>query len=204
MDAAELKTLVTGNGFPAIPVLIPNDDSPCPPRFEGTLDEFWTAAKALGTKVVFLVVMQMDESDFEREVSSNDVPRIDEDEEDDSYDGENYSVDLEKVLPSISTFRKHVGKDCAFRLIAKGGVAEMEFLLTETWWDEFQEEAEKAIELWMDRRNERVEEVEANSEKKTKELIVSLKTLISDAEFCSLTTQRAMRAYALEKFPELE
>jgi len=182
---------------------MPDDDTPDPPRFEGTLDEFWAAAKALGTKAVFLRVMQMDESDFERDVPSDDVPRGDDDEEDESFDGENYTVDLEKALPSISRFRKHVGKDCAFILIAKGGVAELDFLLTENWWDEFQEEANKAVDLWLTSRNEKYGEAEAENQKKTEKLLESVRGLISDREFCLLRTHRAKIDYAIEKFPDL-
>lgn len=202
MDAAELKKLAAANGFPAVPVIITGAESNYP-RFEGTLDEFWVAAKALGAKVVFLLVMQIDDSDFERDVPSDDVPRVEGDDEDDSFDGESYWVKLEEISPSISKFRKHIGKDCAFILIAKGGVAEIDFLLTEEWWDEFQEEAGKAIEKWKDGRSEKSEEVEEANERKTAQLLESLKGLINDREFCQLRTHRAKIAYAIEKLPDL-
>jgi len=204
MDAAELKGLIVKHSFHVIPVLMPDDDTDQLPRFEGTLDEFWVAAKALETKAMFLVVMQIEESDFQKDISSENVPRIDADEEDDAFDGEKHTIDLEEELPSISKFRQHIGKDCAFILIAKGGFAELDFLITEKWWDEFQEEAEKAVELWMDQRGKQFEEGEAETRKRTTELLALLKALMGDHEFCLLKTQRAMLAYAIEKIPELE
>jgi hypothetical protein len=203
MNGAELKEQILKNGLYPIPVCMPADDS-SRPRFEGTLDEFWAAAKALGAKAVFLEIRQMDESDFEQELSSKHVPRIDEDDDDDSFDGQTYTVDLEQTSPSISKFRKYVGKDCAFVIIAKGEFAELDFLITESWWDEFQDEAEKTVEAWMEKRGEQAEEVEAKTAKRTKELLGQLKALMNDREFCLLKTQRAMLAYAIEKIPELE
>ena len=202
MDATELKRLAAENGFPAIPVAMPGNDDAEIPRFEGTLGEFWGAAKALEAKAVFLLVNQMDESDFERDVSTDDVPKSDEDDE--TFDGESYAVDLEEVSPPIAKFRKYVGKDCAIVLIAKGGVAELDFLITESWWDEFQEDADKAVESWVENRNEKFGEAEAEKQEKTGKLLQSLRGLINDREFCLLRTQSAKLAYAIEKWPELE
>ena len=203
MDAAELKKLATSKGLPPIPVSLPDDDLPRPPRFAGTLDEFWAAATTLGAKALFISIGQMDESDFERLMPSDDVSHIEEDENDGTFDGENYTVSLEGIRPSISRFRKHVGKDCAFVLVAKGGVAEIDYLLTETWWDEFQEEADKAVESWLESRNARYEDVEAANQEKTGKLLESLSGLINDRNFCLLRTHRARITYAIDKLPEL-
>lgn len=202
MDAVELKKLAEANGLPAISVIITGDEPPVS-RFHGTLNEFWTAAKTLGAKAVFMSVMQMDESDFERNVPSDDVQHIEDDDGDESFDGDDYWVSLEKHSSAITKFRKHVGKDCAFILVAKGGVAEIDFLLTEPWWDAFQEEAGKAIEKWRDSRSEKSETAKQTSEKKKAELLRTLRGLINDQEFCQLRTHRAKIAYAIEKHPEL-
>lgn len=199
MTATELKELIVKNGFHPVPVLSPDGDDDKLARFAGTLDEFWAAAKALSTKVVFLMVHQMDDSDFERS-ASNDSPSYRDDDEDD--DGE--MIDLEEVLPSISKYRKHVGKDCAFILVTKGGCAEIDYLLSEPWWIEFQEDAAKAVETWMERHEAETEAEEAETEKRNNELLKQLRSLISDKEFCCMRTQRAMLAYAIEKLPELE
>jgi len=204
MTGTELKMIIAEKGFHPISVSMPNDDLDRTPRFEGTIDEFWVAMKALGAKVVFLLEMQMNESDYVRNIPSDDLIRNNEDDEDDSFNGENYTIKLEEILPTISKFRRHVDKDCAFVLIAKGGIAEMDFLITEEWWDEFQEEAEKAVEIWTECHNEQAEKVEAKVEKRNAELLVKLKALINDREFCLLKTQRAKFVYALEKIPDLE
>lgn len=203
MDTAELKKLATEQGLHPVLVRLPEDkdESESVARFQGTLDEFWVAAKALGAKAVFLEVLRMDESDFERDVSDEDVPRIDEEDDDSGDDG---TLDLVKAVPAISRFRKYVGKDCAFILIAKGGVDEIGLMLTEPWWDEFQEEGDKVVAKWAGEQNERYGEQEAEHEKQNEVLLESLRGLISDRAFCTQRTQAAMMAYALEKFPDLE
>lgn len=197
MTAAELKELIVKNGLHPVPVLNAGGDSEDMPRFEGTLDEFWAAAKALSSKVVFLQVHQMDEDDLKRPVSNEDSYRPGEEDEGDI-------IDLEEVAPSMSKFRKHLGKDCAFILTAKGGFADIDYLLTEPWWDEFQQEASRAVDTWTERREAEKAEESAENEKKNDELLKQLRALIGDKEFCRLRTQRAMLAYALEKLPELE
>jgi hypothetical protein len=203
VDATELKRLAKEHGFPAIPVVMSSESSPQVPRFDGSLDEFWDAAKALGAKTLLLLVMQFDESDFEREVDGSDIPRSDADDNDDSFDGEKFTVDLEQASPSISKFRKHLGKDCCFVLITKGGFADVDILITEPWWDEFCDEADKAVEKWTADRDEKYGEEEAENQKKTEKLLEAVRGLISDREFCLLRTHRAKIDYAIEKFPEL-
>lgn len=143
MTAAELQGLITKNGLHSISIQFPRDETPTTPRFDGTLEEFWVAAKAIEAKVVFLFVEHMDEGDFERPVPSG-GPGRDFEEGEEDFDEE--IVNLEEVRPGISKYRKYVGKECAFVLQAKGGFAELEFLITESWWDEFLDEAAKAFD----------------------------------------------------------
>lgn len=200
MEAVELMKLVTEHGLHPIPVRMPSDadESDRVARFQGTLDEFWVAAKALDAKVVFIEVLKMDESDFERDASEEDVPRGN-----GSEDDEEDVIALEKVVPGIAKYRKYIGKDCSFILVTKGGAAEIGMMLTEDWWDEFLEEADKAVAVWAEKQNEKFGEQEAEEEKQQGEMLRTLRGLISDKEFCRLRTLRAMMEYAIDKHPEL-
>lgn len=201
MTSKELNALIASHRLHPIPINTLNPEAPEIPRFKGTLDEFWTAAKALGSKVVFLMAMQMDEADFQREVPSEDVPPLP--EGDDEFDGE-YLVDLLERQPALSKYRKFVDADCAFILQAKGGIADLEFFLAEAWWEEFQQDAEKVIESWIAERARRAEDCRAERGRRAEGLLKQLRALINDQEFCGQRTQRAMLTYAIDKYPDLE
>lgn len=162
------------------------------PEFEGTLEEFWEAAKALGTKAILIEAMKMEEADFEREFEHN------------TDESEVENINLLDLSPELREYATHVGKDCTFILVAKGGVADIEFTLTEPWWDEFQEKAAAAYGAWADGLNEK-SEADANAQREADEkALKSLRGLISDSEFCRLRTLRSMLEYATERFPELD
>lgn len=199
MNSQELHTLIAAHGFHAIPIQMLGPEAPELPRFKGTLDEFWVATSALESKVVFLMAMQMDEADFQREVSSDDVPPL----PDDEFDGE-YLVDLLERQPALSKYRKYVDADCAFILQAKGGLAELEFFLAEAWWEKFQAETEEVVETWIAERARRAKDFQSERGHRVEALLKQLGALIQDSEFCGQRTQRAMLTYALEKIPDLE
>ncbi len=178
MNVAQLIRQATAKGIPAFHVSIPDGDAPDVPRLEGTLKEFWAAAKTLKAKAVFIQARQLDEDDFEVELPEDCVPWYGPDD-DSSFDGDNYSVAVEKVSPAISSYRKFLGEDCAFVLTAKGGVAELEFLVTEDWWEEFNDESDKAVDVWLDRRERAEGKAAAGREKRTAKRLGSPSPLLS-------------------------
>src|SRR5665213_1363744 len=205
MNTSEIKHLIAENGFHPIPVLSGDDDDEREnPRFDGTIEEFWPALKALKAIAVFVNVLRLDESDFGRP-PPEDAPyeESDEDEFDRSEDGE-VVINLEDFVPSIKRFREHLGKECAFVLTAKGGAADLDILIQVDWWKEFLEDADKAVELWTAKQEKLREMADAETEEQEQELLKTLRGLISDKAFCVLPTQRAMKAYALENHPELD
>jgi len=204
MTTADLKRIIAEKTLHPIFVTSVSEEDSSVPRFEGTLDEFWLATKALGATAIFIYVSRFEDADFSRP-PPDDLPYDGDDEENsDAVQEGTPVIDLEKQLPPISKFRKHIGKECAFVLSTKGGVADLEMLIQVDWWTEFLLEADKAVEAWTDKQNERRGRLEAESQEQQKELLKTLKGLIEDRAFCVLATQRAMKTYALDKFPELD
>ncbi len=177
--------------------------------FIGTLDEFFLAAKALGAKTIFLVSSSLDEDDFIYTNEFDDADELSyEDEEDveEETDSDEFSdeVDLTVALPSLSEFKKYLTKEYAFILIAKGGSNELSFYHEEEWWKTFESQREEAIEKVDEDREAIVKKMLKQQAENNKERIKLVRALIHDSEFVHIPTQRGMRAYAIEKHPELE
>lgn len=200
MTLAEIKDLTTGKGFHPISVRPSGTEKPETPRFDGPLDDFWKAAKEIETRAVFIATHVFEESDLDGPASEQGNPgRVVQDD-----DLSNEAVTLEEMSPAISKYRKYLGKDCAFILRTKGGFAELEFLLTEPWWDQFHEDADSAIAAWNAKIDAEEAEADKEDERKNAERLKTLKSLLDDRGFCALKTQKAMLAYAVQKFSELE
>jgi hypothetical protein len=175
-------------------------------RFVGSLEEFFEATKALGITSVFFLVWKLDEEDF---LYDSDY------EEDGDYSDEvepaseksdegNESFDLTVALPSLADFKKRIGQEHEFLLVAKSQFASISFSLSESWWDSFAEQREKAIQKVDENREAMREKMEKQKLEKENELLKQVRGLLNDLEFSRIPTQRGMKAYALEKFPKLE
>jgi|CXWL01.1.fsa_nt_gi hypothetical protein len=209
MLTSELTQRIKSAGFYPIPVEgCTSRDESTDLVFSGSLEEFFEAAKALGATVMFFFVLKLGEEDFNYDLdydykdSGEDL-----DEEvlsSDESAGDAESFDLTVALPSLADFRKHLGKECQFLLIAKSQLAALSFSLSEAWWDSFEEQQQKAIEKVAEDREAIRKKMEAQRLKKEESVLAKTRSLLDDSEFCRIPTQRGMRAYALEKFPELE
>jgi hypothetical protein len=192
MDTTDLIKLAKDNGLCPIPVNLSEDwhDSNSLPQFQGTLQQFWDAAKALEAKAVLIESWKMEESDFERE--------------DDTGESDDDTISLLTLSPSLEKYRSFVGKEYTFLLVTKGGAAEIELTVTESWWDEFQEKADEAYDNWAAGQNDKTEEEEAVQAEANEKALKSLRGLIADSGFCQLRSFRSMLEYAIERIPELD
>ncbi|HEY3755307.1 MAG TPA: hypothetical protein VGL42_04075 [Opitutaceae bacterium] len=128
MTIVELKRLITHGGFYPVSIVLNSEDRTKNPRFEGDLNDFWQAAKALGAKAVFIQTARLTESDFQQQ-----------------RPGSNDKVALENHLPRLSDFRKHIGREAAFLLSARSASSNLDFLIQEDWWIEFHKTADEAM-----------------------------------------------------------
>ena len=204
MTTGELSQLVSSQGLASIRIEGSADkDDYTGALFIGDLDGFWIACKAVGAKAIFIYASALDEGHFEYELNEDEA--IDDGEEEDGLEIEDDNiVDLTALLPALGKFKNKIGTDYAFILCAKGGFSEIAFHIEETWWAKFDEEWSRAVEIAEVNRGAIIEKAEAKRAEREERLVVKLKELISDAEFVSNPTQGGMRAYALEKLPELE
>ncbi len=207
MTLTELKTLIESHGLHPIQVDgEATDDERDEFLFTGTIEEYFKAARVLNTMAVLTFVSTLDEGDFLHDVEfyENSEESGEPYEEDQSEQSETeMEIDLTVALPSLSQFKQHLGKECAFRLLAIGERTTLSFYIEEDWWHHFVEECNDAIEkVKEDRETIRRKMAEKYADKE-KELIKLVKDLINDNEFVRIPTQRGMKVYALEKHPEL-
>ena len=175
-------------------------------RIIGSLEDFLEAVRALGITVVFLSVWKLEEEDF-LYTSENEDELDNSNEEEtpsDGLAGNNESFDLTVALPSLADFKKHIGQEHSFNLMAKSQSASISFRLNESWWDSFAEQQDKAIQKVDENREAILEKMAKQELQKEDNLLKQVRSLLSDPEFCCITTQRGMKAYAVEQFPELE
>lgn len=100
-------------------------------------------------------------------------------------------------------FKKHIGEDHSFLLTAKSQLGELSFCVTEAWWNSFEQERDKAIEKIDEDREAIREKMEKRRRQKEEGLLKLARNLLNDPDFSRIPTQRGMKAYALEKHPEL-
>ncbi|MDP3091635.1 MAG: hypothetical protein Q8N04_13220 [Nitrospira sp.] len=209
MLTSELTQRIKSAGFYPIPVERgASRDESTDLVFSGSLEEFFEAAKALGATVMFFFVSKLGEEDFNYDVDcdyNDGGEHLDEEvlSSDESAGGAE-SFDLTVAWPSLADFRKHLGEECQFLLIAKSQLAALSFSLSEAWWNSFEEQQQKAIEKVDEDREAIRKKMEAQRLKKEESVLAKTRSLLDDSVFCRISTQRGMRAYALEKFPELE
>jgi len=172
--------------------------------FKGSLGGFLDAVKAMEVRVVFFSALTLEEEHFKY------VPKPDDDFNDPDYPEETDTIkdeesfDLTVALPTLAKFREHIGKEGMFHLIAKSPREMLNLYLTEAWWDEFGEQRSIAADKVDQNQEEVRERMEKQQAEREEQLFKQVRALLSDPEFCRIPTQRGMRAYALERFPDLK
>ncbi len=168
----------------------------------GSLEDFLKAAKALKAEAVFVVNTMLHEDDFKYESDGEDD--VDDDDDDHNLSGDDQPVYLPSVMPSLNKFKKYIGQDCAYKLFVTTGNNILGFFIRELWWDEFAERYMEAIDKIEENREAVLASQRAELKAKQKKVLDRLKLLMNDTAFVKLPTQKAMRAYAMDKIPELE
>lgn len=199
MTTSELVQRIKSAGFFPIQVeLFADSNESVGFKFVGGLEDFFEAAKAMGVTTLFVFVCKLEEEDFLHDSDYED------DDEELIGRSEKESLDLTVALPSLANFKKHIGHECEFRLTAKSSSASICLCLTEDWWDSFEEQRDKAKAKFDEDREAMREKAEKQRQQKEEALLKQIRNLLNDPEFSRIPTQRGMKAYALEKFPELE
>lgn len=161
--------------------------------FVGSLSEFTQAAKAIQSPVVFVSAIILSEEHFLR-----DNPDADDENNSDQY------VDLCKVLPELENLKSRIGEDGQIELSVPGPKGSLTLAIVEDWMVTFAELHSQALQLLQQEVLETRVQEDAVEEARTQHLLRNLHGLITDKDFVRLPTQRAMLAYALDDFPELE
>lgn len=199
MHLNELIKKLTSEGFFPIRVegngLKINDEELV---FIGELEDFLKAAKVLKTEAVFVVNTTLRESDFEYEADRE------EDDRDDNLSNDNEAVYLPSIMPSLNKYKKYIGQDCAYKLFVSTSNNALNFIIREAWWDDFAETYFEAIDRIEEHRKAMMASRREELRAEQKKILDRLSFLINDTAFAKLPTQKAMRAYAIDKIPELE
>jgi hypothetical protein len=206
MTTSELAQQIKSAGFFPIHVKWnPARDEDSELQFSGSLEEFFQAAKALEIKSIFFFAWKLDEEDFLYDSDcEDDSDPSDEESASEKSDANNESFDLTVALPSLADFKKRIGQEYQFHLLAKNQFVSISFSLSENWWNSFEEQREKATQKVDANREVMRERMEEQRLEKESGLLKQVRGLLNDPEFSRIPTQRGMKTYALEKFPDLE
>jgi hypothetical protein len=177
--------------------------------FVGSLEEYLDAIKVLGARAIFVSTVNVTEERFvytpRRHLNSRTswpfpTGDIDDDEEIEEFD-------LCSAIPELGKFKEKIGQDGYFELSA----CNLTFSIYEDWMQEMElmrDEAQEIVEAQKlaeeEELSEEQEQQEAEEQAKLEAAVKNLHALIADKNFVRLPTQRAMRAYAIDKIPELE
>lgn len=194
MTLAELNDLILGAGFYSIRVESLDDRPHRSLSFVGTVDEYLCAAKAMGVNAILLSTTTVEEEHF----YFRDEP------EDTTTDKQESLVDLCKILPRLLSYRQRVGEHGIFELSAISNSITLSYSIAEEWMLALVELLSEARERAEERKMLSRAEIKAKEEARTASILKKLRALVSDQDFARLPTQIAMRAYAVEKFPELQ
>jgi hypothetical protein len=134
MLAEELFRMVRAAGMIPVPVSREGEADEVLNYFEGALDAFLLAAKAIGSTAVFIMETPLEEDHF--------YYRFDDEVPEDDPAAE--EIDLSLVLPSLSTYKGRLGEAYSFFLMAKGGADNLCFFHYPEWVEDFEDEIEQA------------------------------------------------------------
>ncbi len=136
MTKEELFALITKAGLIPVPVIQDTGTERTFNYFDGKLEGFLAAARAIGSTAVFVQDSPLEPWLF---LYNPD----DEGDDDEEGDPEN-EIDLSKVSPELANYKKHLGQNYSFHLTAKGGAADLCLIIDQPWFADFENEVERA------------------------------------------------------------
>jgi hypothetical protein len=136
MTKEELFTAIQNASLIPVPVIIEvPEDQVAINFFDGNLEQFLASAKAIGARAIFVQDNSFEEDDFTYNPEEDDL-----DEE-----SEDLEVDLSTVSTALAKYKKHLGQNYSFCLVAKGGIDELRIIVDQEWVKDFENEWERAI-----------------------------------------------------------
>lgn len=207
MTVDELVKSISANNLLPIPVEGGFDrDNVRIPITSGTLQDYLRISEALESKGILIFSKKLAADDFIYEPEEDETldEELELEESDLSALPEPTQIDLTAALPELARHRHNVGSISSFFLSSVGSARELGFYLEESWWEELSRDRDQAIrKVKEDRQTVLKKMVEMRTERE-KDLKRVIKSLINDDQFAKIPTQRAMKTYALEHYPELE
>ena len=155
--------------------------------FIGSLEEYVSALKTIGVNYVFVTRDLLDEDDF---IHVPEISGMDDDDDEDSV------VDLVAIRPALRKYKDYIGQQCRYKLSAHIFNSTLDYLEQESWWQEFEELWNEAVESVDDEWEQEESRVQTEQNERDRKLIKDIQTLINDKSFTCLPTQRAMIEYA--------
>ena len=156
----------------------------------GELKDYVSALKALAISVVFVELEKVESDDF--------VYRPDDETEEEDGSEEQ---DLCSVIKDLATFKAHLGDVGRFTLYAPMRSRGLSHTIENSWYSNFLECRDDAIEAVEQQLEEKRADVEKEDDERAAELTKRIVELGDDQKFARLPTQRAMIAYAKLNVP---
>jgi hypothetical protein len=138
MTNEELFATVRASGL--IPVQVRNEgdfEAASRAHFDGGLDQFLAAAKEIGTKVIFIEPTALEDWLFNYNPADNN---------EDDPDAVDEDIDLASISTSLAKYKRYIGQHYTLFLSAKGGAADLNYVLDQEWVEQFESELETAQE----------------------------------------------------------
>ncbi|MDB5478353.1 MAG: hypothetical protein JWM96_848 [Alphaproteobacteria bacterium] len=192
MKINELKTqLVNAKLYPIFVHMEFDEDSSNQIVFDGDFNGYIAALKVLDVKAVFIAANTLEEENFIIDSNS------------DSVEEDSNELDLCNIQPKLKKFKDKIGQAGIFKLFSSLSNEGLIFFIKSEWWAEYVECFIDAVETYENQNDDISKKLQEDKEKKNKTLVSALHNLLEDKYFRSLTTQRAMNAYAHEKISNL-
>lgn len=184
MTPIEIRKQISDGSLLPIEVdsLVDDDDAM---EFVGTFPEYVAAAKALQASAIFLETLILSEDFFV--------------EDDEDFE----EVDLCELMPRLASFKVRIGELMLINLLVMTPTVKLTFTVEQDWVSEFRELRSEAMELAQQLHRSEVARRDGALDAKKKVAVDRLKSLIADQNFVRLSTQAAMRAFAIDRIPEL-
>ena len=188
MNLTELSGQVRAQGLYFIQVESLPDRSYDNLSFVGTLAEYLEAARALGANAIFVSTINLAEEHFYYQGT-------------DKAEG---PIDLCAFDPDLRSFKKRIGEDGSFDLSIPINSGNLIFSILNEWMQTLAELLTSARALVEDQRLSDQATKQAQISAQSQSLLKQLRSLVNDKDFARLPTQLSMRAFAVDKYPELE
>ena len=187
MNLIELSNKIKAQEFHLIQVVELSDRNSGNLNFVGTLDEYLESVKILGVKVIYVCATSLTEEHFFDEETDDEDP-----------------LDLCMFASKLRAFKNKIGEDGMFELSVPIAHGDLRYMLINDWMETVADLISEAKASVMNQRMLKKLDIYAMKNAQHQSLLKKLQGLVNDKDFAQLPTQIAMRAFAIDKYPELE